>query len=76
MFQLLGALRKTEYFIVFGFTAKVTDFHGYYFLSVHWEPGKRVSSAHFTWATRHPSDVLGESTFLSSVAVSYLLKPL
>ena len=70
MSQLLGAMRKTEFFILFGFTAKVTDFHGYYFCSVHWKQGKSVPSAHFTWATRQPSDVLGESTFPFSVAVS------
>lgn len=67
-------MRKTEFFVLFGCPAKVTDFHGYYFLSVHREPGKSVSSAHFTWASRQPSGVRGESAFLFPAAVSYLLK--
>lgn len=74
--QLLGAVRKTEFFILFGCTSQVTDFLGYCFLSVHWGPGKSESSAHFTWGTRQPSDGLGESPLLISAAVSYLLKHL
>lgn len=74
--QLLGAVRKTEFFILFGSTAKVTDFLGYCFLSVHWEPGKSESSTHFTWGTRQPSDGLEEPSLLISAAVSYLLEHL
>lgn len=72
--QLLGAVRKTEFFILFGSTAKVTDFLGYWLLLVHWEPGKSESSAHFTWGTRQPSCGLGESPSFIPAAVSYLLQ--
>lgn len=61
--QLLGAVRKTEFFILFGCTAKVTDFLGYCFLLVLWEPGKSESSAHFTWGTREPSRAWENYTF-------------